>query len=84
MKRSEMVNLIAKAFEYARWVDADNMDHYHADHLLLELEQTGMLPPAWMKPIEIVDGKQYPLVPGDFKDDNGIWCTPGYHGWETE
>lgn len=79
MKRSEMLEQIRMTlsgqFREADW----------ANQILTTVEVLGMLPPPWMKPLPIEsDGYQYPLVPGDFKDDNGIWCTPGYHGWEPE
>jgi hypothetical protein len=49
------------------------------------LENVKMIPPPSLKPVPFEDdGKQYPLVPGDIKNENGVWCTPGYHGWEPE
>lgn len=44
-----------------------------------------MAPPGYMKPIAFdKNGKQYPLIPGNFKDENGIWCIPGVREWEDE
>lgn len=55
------------------------------DFLLDTIELQGMLPPGYLKPIPFEsDGRQYPLVPGDFKNDAGIWCTPGINEWEPE
>lgn len=85
MKRSEMIKLIARHISYARFVNANNFDELHADHLLHEMEQAGMLPPGHMKPIPYAsDGKQYPLIPGDFQNEKDVWCTPGVNEWEPE
>ena len=61
------------------------LDDIEADHILFVLEKMGMKPPAYLKPIPFEsDGKQYPLVPGDIKNNDGVWCTPGQFGWEDE
>jgi ferritin-like protein len=55
-----------------------------AEILVRKLEELGMEPPGYMKPIPFINGKQYPLIPGDFQNDAGIWCTPGVNEWEPE
>lgn len=88
MKRSEMQNKIIKFI-------LDNKQNFNeidfsvaysfSDEILFLLEKEGMNPPGYMKPIPFEsDGKQYPLIPGDFKNDEGVWCTPGIQEWEPE
>lgn len=81
MKRSEMLELISKLLD-AGIDDFPKADR--AENLLCHLEQCCMLPPGHMKPLPFENGKQYPLVPGDFLNDEGIWCTPGINEWEPE
>lgn len=78
MKRSEMKEKIYNAL-YGLTMDSD-----WVEQILSTVEELGMLPPGYMKPIPFVNGKQYPLVPGDFKNDDGVWCTPGVQEWEPE
>lgn len=60
-------------------------DKQISDNLLTLMELSGMLPPGYMKPIPFEsDGRQYPLIPGDFPNDQRIWCTPGVNEWEPE
>ena len=67
------------------YTEVDRIELVSADEILEGLEHMGMQPPGYMKPIPFEDdGKQYPLVPGDFKNNNGIWCTPGVQEWEDE
>lgn len=94
MKRSEMIQniaseLVCEQTNHISWDKAQEV----AERVLARIEKDGMTPPPSLKPIpyetyykypDKVRSEQYPLVPGDFKDDNGIWCTPGYHGWEKE
>lgn len=55
------------------------------EQILMFMEHLGMQPPVRMKPIPFEsNGKQYPLIPGDFKNEEGIYCTPGSFGWEPE
>tara|TARA_R110000868_G_scaffold66014_14_gene197074 strand:- start:4817 stop:5104 length:288 start_codon:yes stop_codon:yes gene_type:complete len=95
MKRSQMVEYIAEALlelyggdeaerEEAR--EASKMHRLKTAHIALKAaEKNYMEPPGHMKPIPFEsNGKQYPLVPGDFKNDAGIWCTPGQREWESE
>ena len=82
MKRSEMVERIQTLIAF-------NMHNMPLDKLatglLYCLEQMGMSPPGYMKPIPLdADGKQHPLVPGDFQNEAGVWCTPGQREWELE
>lgn len=85
MKRSE---LVSKIKEYLSNFENDGFDEEledDADSLLYMIEKAGMLPPGYLKPIPFEsDGRQYPLVPGDFKNDASIWCTPGINEWEPE
>lgn len=55
-----------------------------AEKVLEVIEEAGMLPPGYLKPIPFESGTQYPLIPGDFQNDMGIWCTPGINEWEIE
>ena len=76
MKRSQAMELIRqKLHEYK-----DHGNHHQALHILEALENVGMLPPGYMKPIS--GGP--PLIPGDFKNEQGVWCTPGVNEWEPE
>lgn len=63
-----------------------NLTEYEAtEQLLSVMEKAGMSPPGYMKPIPFDEVDiQYPLVPGDFKNEGGIWCTPGVQEWEPE
>lgn len=83
MKRSEMIDKIRRETE-ENWDYEFSLSWIEADNLLKFIENLGMLPPEYMKPIPFHEGKQYPLVPGDFKNDQGIWCTPGVTEWEPE
>lgn len=83
MKRSEFLEQLEEKL-IDKWGYDMNLTPAQLYTIIKLCEDLGMLPPAWMKPIPFHDGKQYPLVPGDFKNDEGIWCTPGYHGWEDE
>lgn len=81
MKRSEVIKLIESLFEIA----PNHDNNANAENLLCHLEELGMLPPGYMKPIPFEsDGKQYPLIPGDFRNNDNIWCTPGVNEWEKE
>lgn len=80
MKRSEMLSSIRNRLL------GTEINHEMFEHQILDVvEELGMIPPSSWKlvPFE-TDGKQYPLVPGDFKLDDGKWYTPGLHGWESE
>ena len=81
MKRSEALKQLEEILQEANGHLAEEIN---AEWLLGRIEQMGMQPPSHMKPIPFENGIQYPLVPGDMKNDNGIWCTPGYFGWEPE
>lgn len=75
MKRSTMIKVIGLGLKLTgnQYTDGGR-----------DLQDAGMLPPGYMKPIPFEsDGKQYPLIPGDFKY-NGVWCTPGVNEWEPE
>lgn len=81
MKRSEMIDLIYEEYNNL----SGSLSKSSVEIILNIIEKAGMLPPAYMKPVKFEsDGKQYPLVPGDFKNEQGIWCTPGHWGWESE
>ena len=85
MKRSEIIGIITRyLYTNSKHVGDFLEIKKDANELLKLLEQAGMEPPSHMKPIPFENGIQYPLVPGDMKNDNGIWCTPGYFGWEPE
>lgn len=87
MKRSEMVEILRSSFiEHMNCSEnCCKNDEEMYSSILKDLENTGMLPPGYMKPIPFGgDGKQYPLVPGDFKNEEGVWCTPGVNEWEPE
>lgn len=73
MKRSKMVEIIR--------CQLDNYDEMTASNILTQLEFMGMKPPGYMKPIP---ADETPLIPGDIKNDAGIWCTPGIQQWEPE
>jgi hypothetical protein len=78
MKRSEAINKIAVSL----WGKQIPINCSELAKLILdETDKIGMLPPGYLKPIP--DGC-HPLVPGDFLNDNGIWCTPGVQEWEPE
>lgn len=65
--------------------DMQLISNYWPELILKKIEDKGMAPPGYMKPIPFEsDGQQYPLVPGDFKNDLNIWCTPGQQEWEPE
>lgn len=87
MKRSEMVLKLTKAYSI-RHVMVEGRyitPQVFMDEILQYIEDLGMAPTGYMKPIPIEsNGKQYPLVPGDFQNDKGIWCTPGVQEWEPE
>lgn len=91
MKRSDMINFmyeeIKEALEARKYSNETDGRYWHRrmTSLLDMMEGFGMAPPGYMKPIPFEsDGKQYPLVPGDFTNDVGIWCTPGVREWEKE
>ena len=78
MKRSEMLARLEE--EFSTYETAENI----ARRALSICEEAGMLPPGYLKPISFENGKQYPLIPGDFLNVQGIWCTPGVNEWELE
>jgi hypothetical protein len=86
MKRSQMINIITEVvvnsrFEHPLDLDSESI----AEEFLETIEKAGMSPPGYMKPIPFEsDGKQYPLIPGDFPNARGVWCTPGVQEWEPE
>lgn len=86
MKRSDLIKELA--LEMQNWMTAPSSDNdylYEAGFVLNFLERKGMAPPGYMKPIPFEsDGNQYPLVPGDFQNEKGTWCTPGQQEWEPE
>lgn len=95
MKRSEMIQrmvenwfgLFPDEFPENNNVSEDiyNLTWNNMDKLLSTVEYYGMSPPGYMQPIPFeLDGKQYPLIPGDFQNEKGIWCTPGVQEWEPE
>ncbi len=81
MKRSEMLELIKNI-----WANSTSWrsDDIVAEKILRTIEEAGMLPPGYLKPIPFHEDKQYPLVPGDFLNEKGEWCTPGRQEWEPE
>lgn len=82
MKRSEAIKIVADKLN-GRQKPLDLQEEI--SEVLKEFELLGMLPPGYFKPIPFEsDGKQYPLVPGDFKNKQEIWCTPEQHEWEPE
>jgi hypothetical protein len=85
MKRSDAIDSIV--YHCLSWDGLDTCGvpaEEIANDILTHLEKLGMLPPGYCKPIPFEsDGKQYPLIPGDFKI-NGVWCTPGRNEWEPE
>lgn len=83
MKRNDMLTQLTQLLVIAK---SNNLGYSETAREVLSLiEKRGMLPPGYMKPIPFeYDGKQYPLVPGDYKNEQGIWCTPGQHEWEPE
>ena len=85
MKRSEMLKIISNNLYDTSLDSSEEQCKATADFILSIIEEQGMSPPGYMKPIPFEsDGRQYPLVPGDFKNDEGIWCTPGIQEWEPE
>lgn len=88
MKRSYMVKFMQDEWKKHVYnvASVEESGTYKAcDNLLKQMEKAGMFPPGYMKPIPFEsDGKQYPLVPGDFKNNDNIWCTPGIQEWEEE
>lgn len=88
MKRSDILRILEEALEKHTNISSSccnlGINSESLSSVLGELEKAGMLPPSYMKPIEFINGKQYPLIPGDFKNDKGIWCTPGQREWEPE
>lgn len=88
MKRSELVTRIEEYLLHTQHLNIPcslgSDFNAAANELVALIEQAGMLPPGYMKPIEFFEGKQYPLIPGDFKNEEGIWCTPGIREWESE
>lgn len=55
-----------------------NIAQEQAEIILNRIELEGMKPPGYMKPID------NPLIPGDFKNEKGQWCTPEVQEWEPE
>lgn len=87
MKRNQMVDNIYSSltFFYSNKDYPEKLQRQIADYILDHIEDAGMLPPGYMKPIPFEsNGKQYPLIPGDFKNEKDEWCTPGIHEWEPE
>ena len=85
MKRSEMINKLADIVHENRRATFTVSSEDLAEMLLKAIEECRMKPPGYMKPIPFAeDGYQYPLVPGDFQNDKGVWCTPGQQEWESE
>jgi hypothetical protein len=81
MKRSDIEKLIENIID----ANIESSSEEMASIILYELLEAGMLPPGYMKPLPFEsDGKQYPLIPGDFKNNLGVWCTPGINEWESE
>jgi hypothetical protein len=91
MKRSKMLQIIETAIDQSCGADPDTGERLYppleniAYVVLMTIENAGMLPPGYMKPLlRDNEGNQYPLVPGDFKNDQNVWCTPGVNEWEKE
>lgn len=88
MKRRHMImdiasELILQLIEYHIDLDYGKAQEV-ADKILTRQEKEGMLPPGYLKPIPFINGKQYPLIPGDFQNQQGIWCHPDQHEWESD
>ena len=81
-KRRDVLDSMLENFRQAK--RKGKSDEEALDGLLTFLEEKGMKPPGYLKPIPFYDGKQYPLIPGDFKNENDVWCTPGIQEWEDE
>jgi len=89
MKRSDIIKIIIDSFNMPITIISTDSEktiqQKRAEAILKSLEDSGMLPPGYMKPIPFEDnGEQYPLVPGDFKNEDDIWCTPGVNEWKKE
>lgn len=88
MKRSEMIEIMGNWLRHQ--YPGCNFNSVllfkeDADKLLTFMEKKNFLPPGYMKPIPFEsNGKQYPLIPGDFPNEQGVWCTPGIQEWEPE
>lgn len=84
MKRSKALEFIANKMNDSCYYDDFGNSCISENSILEWIEQLGMLPPEGLIPILFEeDGKQYPLVPGDFKNNKNIWCTPK-NQWESE
>ncbi len=84
VKKSDAALELAKKVQ-STLPDMQDFSPHHAHWVITYLEEMGMAPPGYMKPIPFeADGKQYPLIPGDFPNDKDIWCTPGVRQWEEE
>lgn len=84
MKRSDMIKHLATIIWESQGEFGEPSER-QAKYVLDKIEQLGTAPPeTWvLVPIES-DGRQYPLVPGDFKLDNGLWYTPQQRVWDKE
>lgn len=87
MKRSDaikkLMTKVVSPFEVIRKENYDSGEYERRAERLLEFieKELGMKPPGYMKPIP---ADERPLVPGDIKNDAGVWCTPGIQQWEPE
>lgn len=85
MKRYDAVKMIEHLIEHNKHnFHKENETFEVANIILYCLENGGMSPPGYLKPIPFIEGKQYPLVPGDFQREDGIWCIPGVQEWESD
>ena len=68
MKRSDMVLLIMDTLR--NYVTTTRDLEVASRKVLKRMEDAGISPPGYMKPIPCDNyGRQYPLVPGDFQDE---------------
>lgn len=81
MKRSEAVGQMAGYLSGYHWYAEKHPSELLelAQHVITALEKFDFAPPGYMKPIQGA-----PLIPGDFKNEEGVWCTPGVREWEPE
>ncbi len=83
VKRSELIVKMVRCWDTSKGMGYTNIQAM--DRVLEIAEENGMAPPGIMKPLPFdEEGRQYPLIPGDFKNEKGIWCTPGVQEWEDE
>jgi hypothetical protein len=82
MVEQMVINWLGLFPDYQYRDDPSIVEHTRENmsRLLFSLEHKGMLPPCALIPIP---NDETPLVPGDFKNDEGVWCTPK-HEWEKE